>query len=110
MRSCHTKNEINVTPKTSILSHRKNLFILDSKFSFFFEGKIPSKVTEADIQYFLIYLSVEKHVAPATQNQALNALVFFFRYALNKELTESISAVRSYGPRKLPVVLSEKEI
>jgi len=98
-----------------LLKHRsyqteKSYLSWVDSFCSFLQEKSPSILSEADIQQFLSYLSVEKQVAPSTQNQALNALVFFFRNALNKELTESISAVRSYRQRKLPVVLSKKEI
>ena len=67
-------------------------------------------MTEQDIRQFLSHLVVEKPLAASTQNQALNALIFFFRHGFNKEPTEGIVAVRSYRKPRLPVVLSGKEI
>ena len=34
------------------------------------------------IERFLTFLAREKNVAPSTQNQALNALVFFYKHVL----------------------------
>jgi len=73
-------------------------------------NKSPAQLMETDIQKFLSYLAVERRVATSTQNQALNALVFFFRHGLKKEPDDSIAAVRSYRKPRLPVVLSRKEI
>jgi len=33
---------------------------------------------EANVEVFLTHLAVDKNVAPSTQNQALNALVFLY--------------------------------
>lgn len=61
------------------------------------------------IEQFLTYLATHKQVAPATQNQAMNALVFLYRHILKVELNEEIDAVRA--PRKInvPVVLTKSE-
>lgn len=37
---------------------------------------------EAKIEAFLTHLAVERRVAPATQNQAMNALVFLYKKVL----------------------------
>jgi len=41
---------------------------------------------ELEIQQFLTHLAVNNNCAPATQNQALKALVFLFGTVLSKEL------------------------
>ncbi|MCK5819341.1 MAG: phage integrase N-terminal SAM-like domain-containing protein [Psychromonas sp.] len=46
------------------------------------------------VEQFLSYLAIEKNVAPSTQNQALNALAFFFSNVLNTYL-EGIAPSRS---------------
>ncbi|HMK77878.1 MAG TPA: phage integrase N-terminal SAM-like domain-containing protein [Thermodesulfobacteriota bacterium] len=38
-------------------------------------------------------LAVHANVAPATQNQAMNALVFLYKRVLNHPLQDSINAV-----------------
>lgn len=55
---------------------------------------------EPKIEDFLTDLAIEKNVAPATQNQAMNALVFLYKQVLKNPLTQEISAVRS---RKKPI-------
>jgi len=81
-----------------------------ASFRNFISDESPGHLSEQDIQQFLSHLVLEKQVAAATQNQALNALVFFFRFALKKEPSEAIAAVRSYRKKRLPVVLSRQEI
>lgn len=56
------------------------------------------------------HLAVEKRVSPSTQNQALNAIVFFYRHVLDKDIEGEISAVRARQRRRLPVVLTAKEV
>ncbi len=74
-------------------------------------SKTPGQITSDDIQQYLSYLAVERKVSTSTQNQALNALVFFYRQVLNKDLGEhELDAVRANYKRKLPVVLTRKEI
>jgi integron integrase len=80
------------------------------RFRIFLKDKDPEKLKERDIQDFLSYLAVEKRVSPSTQNQALNAIVFLFRNVLEKEIEGKISAVRARQKRRLPVVLTTKEV
>jgi site-specific recombinase XerD len=49
-------------------------------------------------------------VAARTQNQALNALVFFFRHVVKRSLCEIEPFVRAKLPRKLPEVMTREEI
>jgi integron integrase len=49
-------------------------------------------------------------LAASTQNQALNALLFFFRAGLGRELGQLGEFERAKRSRKLPVVLSRQEI
>ena len=53
---------------------------------------------ERKIEQFLTDRAVNKHVAPATQNQAMNALVFLYKRVLNIPLSEEINAVRAILP------------
>ncbi len=48
---------------------------------------------------------------PRIQNQALNALVFLYREVLDRPLSENIRGiVRAKRPKRLPVVLTVKEV
>ena len=44
------------------------------------------------------------------RNQALNPLLFLFRHVLEKDIAGELSAVRARQRRRLPVVLTAKEI
>ena len=46
----------------------------------------PRTMGETEIEQFLTFIAVKQNVAPSTQSQALNALVFLFRHVLNVEL------------------------
>lgn len=77
-----------------------------------FSGKnSPAELSVCDMQNFLSALAVDRRVSQSTQNQALNALIFFYRFALEKEPgPDEIRAVRALPKRSLPVVLTAREI
>lgn len=80
-------------------------------FSRFVNWKKPSELTGMEIQNFLSSLAVERRVSSSTQNQALNALVFFYRYVLDKVIgDDELNSVRAVYKRRLPVVLTVKEV
>ena len=66
--------------------------------------------SEKKIEEYLTHLALEGNVAPATQNQAMNALIFLYKRVLKQELTGEIDAVRSKKKKKIPVVLSREEV
>ncbi len=65
---------------------------------------------EKKIELFLTHLAVDKNIAPATQNQAMNALVFLYKKVLKVSLTGEIDAVRATKKSKIPVVLTRDEV
>ncbi len=80
-------------------------------FGGFMREREPKDLTALDMQNYLSYLAVERRVAPATQNQALNALVFVYRHVLGQSLGDKeLNAVRAVRRRRLPVVLSVDEV
>lgn len=63
----------------------------------FFVGKISSELSsERKIEAFLTCLA-KKNVSASTQNQAFNAIVFFYKNALRRDLRE-IDALRAKKP------------
>ncbi len=62
------------------------------------------------IDKFLTYLAVAEKVSPATQNQALNALVFYYKNVLKINFPEELQFTRAKQQNRLPVVLSRQEI
>lgn len=63
-----------------------------------------------DIGRFLSFLAGEEHVAASTQNQALSALLFYYRDLLGFPEADLSNVVRARKPRRLPVVLSADEV
>jgi integron integrase len=70
----------------------------------------PRDLHEADVAAFLTHLAVHEQVAAATQNQALNALIFLYKSVLNRPLTELKGVVRAKRPERLPVVFTQDEV
>lgn len=65
---------------------------------------------EQKIEAFLTYLAVKKNIAPATQNQAMNALVFLYKKVLKIPLKKEINAVRARKKKNIPVVMTRDEV
>lgn len=70
----------------------------------------PRELGATEVGAFLNHLANAEHVAAATQNQALNAIVFLYGSVLNLELGEFGEVVRAQKPRRVPVVLSREEV
>ncbi len=59
---------------------------------------------------FLEYPALERKVSASTQNQALNAIAFLYNQILKKPMEDPGEFSRAKRPRKLPVVLSRREM
>ena len=70
----------------------------------------PRDMAEAEVREFLVSLVTERHVAAATQNQALNALVFLYRQVLDRELGALGQFERPHRGIHLPTVLTRDEV
>lgn len=75
-----------------------------------FKDRDPAEMDTSHIIDFLSYLAVDKNVAKSTQNQAFNAILFFYRYVLEKNIDSIRETVRATAKRRLPVVLSIQEV
>jgi len=65
---------------------------------------------EPKIEAFLTDLAVQGNVAAATQNQAMNALVFLYKRVLHHALEGHINAVRAAKKITVPVVMTREEV
>src|SRR5712691_655508 len=65
---------------------------------------------EPKIEAFLTDLAVQGNVAAATQNQAMNALVFLYKRVLDHALEDRINAVRAHKKINVPVVMTRDEV
>ena len=76
-----------------------------------FHGKRhPADLGGADVEMFLSHLANSRHVAAATQSQALAALLFLYRHVLNADLPWLSNVVRARRPKRLPVVLTRADV
>ena len=80
------------------------------KLQYFTKSKDTALLSTDDVKDFLTYLTVEKKVSASSQNQAFNALLFFYRHVLNKEFGKIDGVVRAKRRPYIPVVLSREEI
>jgi integron integrase len=70
----------------------------------------PRSMGASEVQGFLTHLAVKRGVAPSTQNQALQALLFLYKRVLGVELPWLDEVVRAGQARRRPVVLSRTEV
>jgi integron integrase len=80
------------------------------QFQAFTKSKPSSLLSPVDVKEFLTWLAVHREVAASTQNQAFNALLFFFRHVLKKEFGKIDGVVRAKRKPYIPAVLSRDEI
>lgn len=65
---------------------------------------------EPEIGAFLTDLAVVRKVSASTQNQAMHALLFMYRHVLKQPMVFAGDMVRARSGRRLPVVLSTREV
>lgn len=70
----------------------------------------PKDLGARDVERFLNHLAAERHVAAATQNQALSALLFLYRRVLGIELPWLDNLQFAGRRRRLPIVLDRNEV
>lgn len=80
------------------------------KFQRYLNDKQPDELSSLDVKEYLTYLAVQCRVASSTQNQAFNALLFFFRHVLKKDFGDQRDIPRAKKSKYIPVVLSRHEI
>jgi len=79
------------------------------RFILFHGKRHPASMGPAEIEAFLTHLAVERHVAPSTQNQALQAILFLYREVLQSPITERLHFTYAKRPQRLPTVLTRDE-
>lgn len=76
-----------------------------------FHGKRhPREMGKSEIEAFLTHLAVDREVSAATQNQALNAILFLYRSVLEIDVDWMIDVVRAKRNPRVPVVMSIPEV
>lgn len=69
----------------------------------------PNQLGGAEINQFLTFLAVQRNVSPATQNVALNAIMFLYKSVLEMDLGVFDNFTRAKYKKRLPVVLTHEE-
>jgi integron integrase len=70
----------------------------------------PRRLGAPAVEQFLTHLAVQRKVSSATQNQALQALLFLYRQVLGIELPWLNNVTRAGSAKRLPVVLTRDEV
>ena len=78
------------------------------RFAEFIRPRSPFAAGGEEVADFLTAMAVEFRASPATQRQALNALVFFLQEGLRREVGE-LDFRRSAARKRVPTVLSRAE-
>ena len=74
----------------------------------FHKMRHPKDMGPTEVDEFLTYLALQRNVSPATQKNALNALVFLYKNFLDTPLGE-LQFSYAKTSRRIPVVLSHDE-
>ena len=80
------------------------------RFILFHGKRHPRDMGAPEVEAFLTHLAVEGHVAAATQNQALSALLFLYKEVLGVDLPWLNDVTRAKRPQRMPVVLTRDEV
>jgi integron integrase len=95
----------------SYSTERTYLHWIERFFSYALTGeKRLSDLSTSEFRDFLSHLAMKQRVSASTQNQALNAIVFVYRHVLDRDIEDEINSVRVRQRRRLPVVLTVKEV
>jgi integron integrase len=70
----------------------------------------PDQAGTAEVREYLTGLAVQQQVAASTQRQALNALVFYYREVVQRDLGDLGDYQRARRGPHIPVVLSRDEL
>jgi integron integrase len=80
------------------------------KFGKFFKDQTPDTVGSQELRKYLTYLTNGAKVSAATQRQAFNALLFFYRNVLKKEVGDISDTPRPKRRPVIPSVLSKEDV
>lgn len=72
-------------------------------------GRRPDRISEREVQQYLLYLIQEKKLAWSSCNVAAQGLKFFYRVTLKRSEAQ-FAIPRARTPQKLPQILSREEI
>src|SRR3972149_4844409 len=80
------------------------------RFIYFHNVRHPAEMAEPEINACLTHLAVKEKVSASTQNQALSALLFLYRYVLDRKVGDLGEVIRARKPHHIPVVMTREEV
>ncbi len=80
------------------------------RFILFHNKRHPLEMGKTEVEAYLSWLAEACNVAASTQNQALSAILFLYRDVLQIEIGWLEGVTRAKKPKRLPVVLTRKEV
>lgn len=99
------------TLRTKHYSYRTEKSYVDwiKRYILFHQKRHPADMGPEEVRSFITYLATQRQAAASTQNQALSALVFLYKYVLQQELALPSNLIRAERPERLPTVLTHQE-
>lgn len=76
----------------------------------FHEKRHPADMGVAEIEAFLSHLAAHQNASASTQNQALSALLFLYKFVLDQPIDAPVKAIRAKRYDYIPTVLSVDEV
>jgi integron integrase len=80
------------------------------RFITFHGNRHPEVMGGREVRQFLSYLAIERSVSASTQNQALSAILFMYKHVFERDLGWVSGVAAAHRGRKIPVVLSKREV
>jgi len=79
------------------------------RYILFHDKRHPKDMGVDEIQSFITHLATQRALSASSQNQALSAVMFLYRYVLKREIDLPSDLIRAEKSKTLPVVLTHKE-
>ncbi len=79
------------------------------RFIIFHGRRHPQELGTEEVETYIAYLANQRKVSASTQNQALSAISFMYKYVLKTEMALPFASIRANRPKRLPTVLSHQE-
>ncbi len=80
------------------------------RYIYFHNIRHPAEMAEQEINAFLTHLAVKEKVSASTQNQALSALLYLYRYVIGRKVGDLGEVIRARRSRHVPIVMSVEEV
>ncbi|KLV03475.1 integrase [Photobacterium aquae] len=75
----------------------------------FNDKRHPADMGNREIERFLNHLAINRDVSAATQNQALCALIFLYRFVIRRDI-QGLKYSNTRKPKRIPIVLNNEEV